>query len=262
MDFSTREWLQWVACALLLASVVPLAAAILQFVRARKAPYYAMRENALGQGKRWLLVTLVLLVLGVDVLVVPPRLAEIWPASEDPLPDAVTRTPTAAPTPTPRPTLTPTATPTRRPTATAPFIPTPTSVSTITAPLPDSALTPLPGAVLAGEGARITFITLAADEDAHGGPVDPGSEFPPGDHRVYLFITYEGMADGVAWTFATYRGAELLDSSTQLWEWGAEGRTYLFYEPPVGYEPGVHEMQVFVEERLQAIAQFIIAGEE
>jgi hypothetical protein len=253
--------LHWVAYALLLAAIVPLVVAISQFARARRAPYYAVRENALRQSKRWLLVTLVLLVLGVDVLVVPPRLTATLPRPEAPASDTPAPTPTAIVTPTPLPTHTPTATPTRRPTATAPLIPTPTAAAALTAPLPDSALTPLPGAVPAGEGARITFVTLAADKDEGGGPVDPGSEFPPGDHRVYLFIAYEGLANGVTWTFAIYRGEELLDSATQPWAWGPQGRTYLYYKPPGGYQPGVHEMHVFVEQRLQGVAQFIVTEE-
>lgn len=110
----------------------------------------------------------------------------------------------------------------------------------------------------AGVGARISVITLAADRDDSGQPVDPVAEFPPGDHRVYLFISYENMANGVAWTFAIYGEGELLDSSTQLWEWGSQGRTYLYYKPPGGYEPGEYEMRVFIEERLQGVAQFVI----
>jgi hypothetical protein len=120
------------------------------------------------------------------------------------------------------------------------------------------ALTPLPGAVLAGEDAHITIVTLAADKDGAGRPVDPGTEFPPGDHRVYLFIAYDGMANGVAWTFAIYRDGEFLDASTQLWEWGADGKTYLYFKPPGGYKAGVYEMRVFIQDRVQGVAQFVI----
>ncbi len=104
-------------------------------------------------------------------------------------------------------------------------------------------------------------ITLAVDRDASGQPVDPGTEFPPGNHRVYLFISYESMANGVTWTFATYREGEFLDGTTQLWEWGKQGKTYLYYEPPGAYDPGMYEMHVFIETRLQGIAQFVITEE-
>ena len=251
----TLVWLRWAAYVLLLALVVTVTMIISQLIRARRAPYYAMREDALKQVRLWMLVALILLVLAIDLLIVPPRLATII-APPTPTP-TVFPTVTLTFTPISSPTGTPTVAPTRRPSATPPFIPT----STPDVPPPESALTPLPSAVPAGEDARITIITLAADEDDSGQPVNPGAEFPPGDHPVYLFVSYEGMVNGVVWTFAIYREGEFLDGVTQLWEWGIEGRTSLYYEPPGGYEPGIYEMRVFIEDRLQGVAQFVIAEE-
>jgi hypothetical protein len=245
-------WLRWIAHVVLLASIIPVMMAIYQMDRARRAPFYAARGAALQRVRRWALVALLMVVVALNLLVVAPRLARILGRPEEPAGD--TPTPTVVVTCTSCPTRTPTVTPTRRPTATPPFIPTPTSKVR----LPESAATPLPDAVPAGEGAHITVITLAAERDEAGQPVDPGAEFPPGDHRVYLFISYEGMANGVAWTFAIYRDGELVDSATQMWEWGPAGKTYLYFKPPGGYEPGMYEMQVFVEERLQGVAQFVI----
>jgi hypothetical protein len=247
-------WLRWIAHAVLLASIIPVMVAIYQMDRARRAPFYVARAAALQRVRRWALVALLMVVVALSLLVVAPSLARLlgrpeWPARETPTPTAA-----AMVTSTPRPTRTPTVTPTRRPTATPPFIPTPTP----DVRPPESAATPLPNAVPAGEGAHITVITLAAGRDEAGQPVDPGTEFPPGDHRVYLFISYEGMANGVAWTFAIYRDGGLVDSATQMWEWGTAGKTYLYFKPPGGYEPGLYEMQVFVEERLQGVAQFVI----
>jgi hypothetical protein len=247
-------WLRWIAYVVLLASIIPVMMAIYHMDRARRAPFYAARAEALQRVRRWGLVALLMVVVALSLLVVAPSLARLLGRPEGPARNTPTPTAAMMVTPTPRPTRTPTVTPTRRPTATPPFIPTPTS----DVQPPESAATPLPDAVPAGEGARITFITLAAERDEAGQPVDPGTEFPPGDHRVYLFISYEGMANGVAWTFAIYRDGGLLDSATQMWEWGAAGKTYLYFKPPGGYEPGLYEMQVFVEERPQGVAQFVI----
>jgi len=247
-------WLRWIAYVVLLSSIIPVMMAIYQMDRARRAPFYAARGAALKRVRRWALVALLIVVVALNLLVVAPRLAKILGRPAEPARDTPTPTAAVMVTPTPRPTCTPTCTPTRRPTATPPFIPTPTSGVRP----PESAVTPLPDAVPAGEGAHITVITLAAERDEAGQPVDPGAEFPPGDHRVYLFISYEGMANGVAWTFAVYRDGGLVDSVTQGWEWGATGKTYLYFKPPGGYEPGVYEMQVFVGERLQGVAQFVI----
>ncbi|MBE9472778.1 MAG: hypothetical protein IMY75_11805 [Chloroflexi bacterium] len=255
MTTLTLDRLRWVVYALLIASAIPAGLVVSQLIKARRAPYYVMRRDALRRATRWMLAMLVLQALAVALLVVPPRLASIL-STPTPAPTA-TPTCTPRPTSTPRPTRTPTVTPTRRPTATPPLIPTHTPA----VPPPDVALTPLPSAVPAREDALITFITLAADLDASDQPVDMGTEFPPGDHRVYLFVSYESMANGVAWTLAIYREGEFLDETTQLWEWGEQGQTYFYYKPPEGYEPGAYEMHVFIETRLQGVAQFVITEE-
>jgi hypothetical protein len=249
------DLIRWLAYALLIASAVPAGLGISQMIKARRAPYYVMRREALRRAVRWGLAMLVLQALAIALLVVTPFVATILSAPA-PVPTA-TPTATLPSTSTPRPTRTPTVTPTRRPTATPPFIPTSTSA----VPVPESALSPLPSAVPAGGDARIAIITTAADRDDNEQPVGPGTEFPPGDHRVYLFISYEGMANGVAWTLAMYREGEFLDATTQLWEWGEQGSTYLYYKPPGGYEPGLYEMRVFIEARLQDRAQFVITEE-
>jgi len=247
----TPDWLRLIAYLLFASSLIPAALAVQQFLRSRGAKYYVMRQNAHQRFVRWMFVALTMEVLAVAVLITAPRLP--------PIELAPTAAPivTVSPSPTSRPTRTPTPTLTRPPTATPPFIPTPTPDT----PSPDPAVSPLPSDVPAGEDARITFITLAADKDENGQPVDPGTEFPPGDHRVYLFIAYEGMTNGLAWTFDIYRGEEHLDGLTQAWEWGEQGETYLYYKPPGGYEPGIYQMRVLIEDRVQGVAQFVITEE-
>jgi len=262
---STALWLRWLAYALLLASAIPAALTVSQLIRARRARYYVLRRDALKRARRHILVSLVLQAVAVLLLLVALYLP-VGTSAPLPSPSA---TPIVAPTltqtPTPRPSRTPTTTPTRRPTATPPFIPTPTQA----VPPPEIAMSPLPSAVPPGEEALIAVITLATEEDAAGQPVDPGSEFSPGDHRVYLFFTYEGMDDGVQTTFAWYKDEEFIDfcSDTWLWglvegrDWGDSGRSSYFCRPPSGWEPGTYEIRVFIETRLQGIAPFAIEEE-
>jgi hypothetical protein len=99
------------------------------------------------------------------------------------------------------------------------------------------------------------------EKDDRGLPVNPDSQFPPGDHAVYLFFTYEGMQNGVERTFAWYKDGEYYErcSQTDLWNWGDRGRTSYYCHPSTGWESGSYEIHVFVEEELQFIAQFVIA---
>lgn len=243
-------WIRWSGYGLLFVSLCLFASGIACLIRGRAAAYYITRQRVLKRAQRCMLTSLMLLAMALLLLVLPSLWALVMtPPPPRPLPAA-----TPSSTPTSRPTPTPTSTPTPCPTVTPPFIPT----STPEVPLPASLLTPLPSAVPAGSDARITIITLAAGVDETGQPVDTGVQFPAGDHYVYLFFGYRGMAEGVPWTFAIYHERELLESFTQLWPWGPEGRTYVYYKPPQGYSPGVYEMRLFIEDRLQGIARFTI----
>lgn len=201
-----------------------------------------------------------LLAAGIILMITASRLtAVITLLTTFPTP-TLTSTPTR--TSTPRPTLTPTPVPTRGPTATPPPIPT----STPAILPPDTALTPLPSAVPAPQDARITLITLALDRDANGRPVNPGNEFPSGDRRVYLFFSWENMRNNIVTTFAWYKDGEFIDfcSDTWLWgttegrNWGEHGWTSYYCRLPGGWQAGRYEIRVFIETRLQGIAQFVI----
>lgn len=251
---------QWrlVAGLLLILAVILGALCVSQFHKARRAPYYILRHIALRRGTRYMLAVVVLLVTGIVLMVAAPYLATLitLPA---PLP---TVAPTRTPTVTPHPTHTPSATPARRPTATPPPIPTPTPAMLP----PDMALTPLPSAVPAGESARIALVALALERDASGRPVNPGNEFPSGDYRVYLFFSWENMQNNITTTFAWYKDGELIDfcSDTWLWgavegrDWGERGWTSYYCRLPGGWRPGRYEIRVFIESRLQGIAQFVV----
>lgn len=267
MTFLTTDVLRWVAYVLFVLSIIPLILSARYYLKSRRAKYYIGRREALQQSGRWIALALVIAGLGATLLITGPQLS--FPFLTPP-----TATPTVTPSatlpalvyptssPTPSPPSTSTATPTRPPTATPPFIPTPTPKAT----LPEFALSPLPSAIPAGEDAYIKLITLAMEKGEDGGPVEPGSEFPAGKHYVYLFFQYDGMEEGVMTTFAWYRDGEYLErcSDTWLWdmvegrEWGENGRMSYYCNPAGGWEPGMYEIHVFIEDQLQGIAEFVI----
>lgn len=259
---TVAQW-RWFGGVLLILAVILAALCIPQFRKARRAPYYVLRRNALRRGTRFILAAAALLAAGIILMIASPRLAVVV-TIPTPFPTP-TLTCTPAPTSTPRPTSTPTPVPPRGPTATPPPIPT----STPAVLPPDTALTPLPSAVPAPQDARITLIALALDRDANGWPVNPGNEFPSGDHRVYLFFSWENMRNNIVTTFAWYKDGEFIDfcSDTWLWgttegrNWGERGWTSYYCRLPGGWQAGRYEIRVFIETRLQGIAQFVITAQ-
>jgi hypothetical protein len=260
LDAWIAQVVRWVAIGLLAASLVPAAFAARNLARSRAAAYYVQRRNALGRAVRWLLAMLALLVVAVVLLIIAPALeppATLPPASATP-----SATPEATDTASPAPSAVPSATPTHRPTATAPPIPTPTpSVEP-----PPCALTPLPSAVPAAQGARLELLALATAADANGQPVDPGRAFRAGSHPVLLFFHYQGMTTGVPVTFAWYREGEYLPECSETWlwgqkanrHWGSEGNATVTCSPGTGWMTGTYEVRVFIEARLQGVAQYVI----
>lgn len=264
---NTPTILRWIAYVLLLGSLALLGLAIYQFVKSRRARYYVLRRTALEHAMRWLLAFGGALVLGIVLLVGSSLLNRGETTSTPTAMPKVTATitvtsgkpsATAVPTITPPPTQLPTATLISQPTAAATATP-PASALPTAQPSADVS-TPDVSPISAGPGARVTFTALAMEKDGSGLPVNPDTQFPAGDHAVYVFFTYEGLQNGVERTFAWYKDGEYYErcSQTALWDWGDRGRTSYFCHPSTGWEPGTYEIQVFVEEELQFIAQFVI----
>ena len=70
------------AYGLLVFSIVPVVLSILSFGKARRAPYYAIRRDAVKRASRWASTALVLLALALGLLVLPPLLKAILPGPQ------------------------------------------------------------------------------------------------------------------------------------------------------------------------------------
>ncbi|MGB9870960.1 MAG: hypothetical protein ACPLYD_04800 [Anaerolineae bacterium] len=257
--------LYWIGIALLALAGGAIGVSIWKFRHARTASYYFMREAARRSGVRWFLLAVAALILGGSTFYIywPSRATMRPPVGVTMTVSAVAGSPTAAVPPSPTATRTPSPSPSPTP---LPPTATPSPTPTPFYPMPDTARSPLPGAVPARPEARIAVETFALGVE-NGRPVQPGSEFPAGDFRVYAFIRYEGMNRGATWTYGWYREGEYLDGNTCLW-WtrlpdcpymvGENGLTFLYYRRPGGYDPGTYEVRIWIEDRFQGAYRFVI----
>ena len=143
-------------------------------------------------------------------------------------------------------------------TATPAYTPTTTPFPTFTpqATTAASGVTPRPGAVL-----RIT--ALSDEIDAVLRPVNPRTVFPAGTRRLYFFVEFSGMTDGVMWRRAIYRDGELFDDSTYLWGLASSGAGHFFFGQDSGFEPDSYEIRLFIGETETPVSvmSFTIAPE-
>lgn len=127
----------------------------------------------------------------------------------------ITTTPVYTPTETPFPTFTPLA----------------------TSPVPD--VTPLPEAT-------IRIVALDDQISDSFAPVNPRAAFRAGVSRVYLFVEFSGMAQGVPWKRELYRNGELVDGNVYRWGLETEGTGYFFFGNDSGFAPGEYEIRLFI----------------
>lgn len=129
----------------------------------------------------------------------------------------ITAAPVYTPTPTPFPTFTPQAT------------------------LAPSNVTPHPDAAL-----RIA--ALSDQIDASLRPVNPRTTFTAGTKRIFFFVEFSAMSEGVLWRRAIYKDGELFDDSAFLWGLAANGTGHFFFGQDSGLEPGEYEIRLFIGE--------------
>lgn len=248
------------------------------FRRSRNDTYWRRRRDAGQRGLRAFVLAFVLLIAsGVTCLLTvlatliddknaagstPITIADLPTSTPSPT-DITLDTPqsvstdippeTALPTPdnqranTPADTLTPivvvvTATPVTTPSAT-PF-PTFTPMATMDAA---TQVTPRPGA----------SITITALDDRISdtlNAVNPRGTFIAGTRRIYFFVTFRNMSEGVRWTRQLFKEESLVDENSYAWGLESNGTTYFFFGSSKGFEPGEYEIRLFVGDSSEAIS--------
>ena len=147
--------------------------------------------------------------------------------------------PTQISTAVPTATLTATTTPTVTDTPTVTATPTATFESVLNLTPMESARQPRPGAMI-----ELVDAAVGAAED--GTPLDPATTFEAGIQRIYLFIRYEEMDNGVSWSRILYREDVPIQGQSYIWSLGEAGSSYFFFGDAGGYPAGSYEVRIYL----------------
>jgi hypothetical protein len=145
--------------------------------------------------------------------------------------------------------------------ASTPVSATPTEIITGTvepSPTPTVTDTPVYSTVTPRPDIEIKNLVFSRAITPDYKPRSPATTFSPGENYIYVFFEYHGMQNGVVWRHVWSRGAEQLLSETRLWEWGSDGRAYVFFSPAGGYTPGQYKVQIYVGDTLKQTGEFTI----
>ncbi len=214
----------------------------------RTAPYFRLRKQGLNQGLRW---AAILLAAGVGIALALTARSSIPAPSlsfrrgDETMPTAIASSsdnnPQGNMAASPMPTVTP-APPTITP-------PPPTASPTAPIATIESVVTP-------PADATINITAISSDISTGLVPINPGTQFAVGIPRVYFFLQFENMADGMSWSRVLTRDGDVIRSESESWERGESGTAYYWFAAQGGWPTGQYEIQFFVGDTLLTTAAF------
>jgi hypothetical protein len=282
--------LPYITAGLFALALLLLAVSVRLFRRSRTDVYWRKRRDAGRRGLR-LFMTAVLLFLASGVACLMTVLAIMikddqpndatpvvdmdtasptWPASEAavhttdaPQTEATTAVPdastadnnTAATNDLPTATTTPVNSLTPVPSVVVVITASPANTPTQT-PFPTFTpnATPLVSSVTPNPRASLEITALDDRVSDTAGPVDPRTTFAAGTDRIYLFVDYRNMDEGVLWQRLLYYENEQIDGSAYLWGQDRDGTGYFFFGRDNGFEPGNYEIRLLIGEQTEPVS--------
>jgi hypothetical protein len=101
-------------------------------------------------------------------------------------------------------------------------------------------------------------IFFSTEVDDNFNAIEPGFIFAEGRYRLYATFSYEGMADGMAWSWVWRHNGQVVDGNNELWAYGTDGPGYIFYAPPSGFRNGEYSLEIWVNGELMTQATAIM----
>lgn len=96
------------------------------------------------------------------------------------------------------------------------------------------------------ENTELGTISFSTNIDDDFVAVDPTNIFAVGSYTVYATFSYDGMADGMVWSWVWRHDGEVVDGGNEMWEYGEDGPGYIFYNPEEGFRAGEYTLEVWV----------------
>ncbi|MFO7538232.1 MAG: hypothetical protein R6X32_09255 [Chloroflexota bacterium] len=101
-------------------------------------------------------------------------------------------------------------------------------------------------------------IFFSTEVDSNFEAIEPRFIFAEGRYRLYATFSYEGMADGMAWSWVWRHNGEVVEGNNELWQYGPDGPGYIFYGPETGFQNGEYSLEVWVNGELMTQATAIM----
>jgi hypothetical protein len=100
------------------------------------------------------------------------------------------------------------------------------------------------------------FFSTAVDDQYKA--INPGRTYSEGFFTLYGTFDYDGMENGMAWSWVWMRDGKVLSGGNELWNYGNDGPGYVFLNPEEGFATGQYTLGIWVNGKLMAESNFQI----
>ena len=281
---TTHDSLTVIAAAVAAFAIILLSIAVRRARYARRAAYYVTRRHSQDTANRQFLWSMLLLLIAVGVFVAgriipqepkPGDLAALGPPAPDTTPAAALITILSTPEPAPtteqtQSTQLPLADASPAPPTSAGALPTDTDEPRPPEQSPSPEPSPLPPeatavstepvatetAVPTLNGKHLVLRAIASGADASGLPVNPALQFDAGVRSIHIFFDFQNVPEGRRLRHNWFRNGGSVYFESLPWERSGSGNAAIDWSPPNGFDAGMYEVRVFLDDQLQFVANF------
>lgn len=245
MLVDTGSYMLWLLLGLAGGALLSGGMAIYAKRQMKRALYYFPLRQAERRWQTYTLTTALMTMLACSLGLY------LWISVQEPEVETaamVTETLTVEPTnvPTRVVTQTPLPQPTREQSNISSIVvPTPTP----SLDLPPSYDTLTPNSALS-DATTISELRFATSVDANYAPINPRVMFPDGTEVMYATFDYDGMADGMTWTWLWRYEGRVIEGDHEIWAYGDDGPGYMFVSPEEGLPEGRYSAEIWVNGEL------------
>ena len=105
---------------------------------------------------------------------------------------------------------------------------------------------------------EITPLQFSTKIDNQYAPAEVANIFAEGNYTLYATFDYDEMADGMVWSWVWRHEGEVVDGGNEMWNYGADGPGYIYYNPDEGFQSGEYTLEVWVNSELFAQSDMLI----
>jgi hypothetical protein len=108
------------------------------------------------------------------------------------------------------------------------------------------------------EDSNLSTLSFSTEVDDEYNAVEPRQIFAEGFYTLYATFEYDGLEDGMVWSWVWRRDGEIVEGGNELWSYGEEGPGYIFFNPEQGFKAGQYSLDVWVNGELMTQSAVIM----